>query len=447
MQEKEPEAILNYNQAIRFLYSQLPMFQRVGPKAFKTNLDNITELANSLGNPEKNIRSIHIAGTNGKGSVAHILASILQSAGLKTGLYTSPHYLDFRERIRINGIPVSREFVCDFVNRVQELTLRLKPSFFEISVAMAFDYFSREYTDMAVIETGLGGRLDSTNIIDPELSVITNIGLDHTQFLGDTLKLIAVEKAGIIKPGKRVVIGKIQAETSGVFEEIASGKNAPLLFAENQLKTTIERKSIDSSRINVWGNGRLWLKDIEVNLIGGWQAENINTALAAVLQLRETGQSIEDHHISEGLRNVRKQTGFSGRMQVLQETPLVLVDSAHNAEGMELLKKELEAQDFNHLHVILGLVNDKQPTGLLSLLPENAAYYFSKAQIPRGMPAEELRKQALDFNLRGDTYKTIRSAFKAALNNADERDLILVCGSIFTVAEVLAEYHSGEGAN
>ncbi len=426
-----------YREAIRFLYSQLPMFQRVGPKAFKTNLDNIHELSEALGRPERKFKSIHIAGTNGKGSVAHITSAILQSAGYKTGLYTSPHYLDFRERIKINGQPVSKEFVCEFVHRIRELTLRLKPSFFEISVAMAFDYFSRSGIDIAIIETGLGGRLDSTNIILPEIAVITNIGFDHTNFLGDTLPKIAAEKAGIIKREKPVVIGKIQPETQPVFEKMAFDKNAPLFFAEEHLRTKCSRKSLEESSVDVWLHGEKWLNQAVTDLTGSWHAENINTALATVLELRKNGWKITDWQVEDGLRSVRGKTNFYGRMQILRKKPVVLADSAHNADGMRLLMDELRHIDHRKLHIVTGLVNDKDPGGLLSFFPKNAAFYFAKADIPRGMPAEELQTHANKFQLTGEIFSSVKDACIAAIERAESEELVLVCGSIFTVAEAI----------
>ncbi len=426
-----------YREAIRFLYSKLPMFQRVGPKAFKTNLDNIHELTEALDRPERKFKSIHIAGTNGKGSVAHITAAIFQSAGYNAGLYTSPHYLDFRERIKINGQPVSKEFVCEFVNRIRELTLRLKPSFFEISVAMAFDYFSRSDIDIAIIETGLGGRLDSTNIVLPEISVITNIGFDHTNFLGDTLPKIAAEKAGIIKWGKPVIIGKIQAETKPVFEKIAGEKNAPLIFAEDHLRTECQKKSLEESCIDVWINGEKWLEQKTTDLTGSWHAENINTALATVLELRKNDWKITDRQVEDGLSSVRGKTNFYGRMQILRKNPVVLADSAHNVDGMRMLMDELRHIDHRKLHIVTGLVNDKDPGGLLSLFPKSASFYFAKADIPRGMPAEELQIHANKFQLMGEVFSTVKDACLAAIDSAKREELVLVCGSIFTVAEAI----------
>lgn len=429
----------NYPEALEFLYSQLPMFQRVGPKAFKTNLDHILELVNHLGNPENQFKSIHIAGTNGKGSVSHIIAAIFQSAGYKTGLYTSPHYKDFRERIKINGAPVTEDFVVDFVNRVSDLSLKLRPSFFEISVAMAFEYFKSEEVDIAVIETGLGGRLDSTNIIKPEISVITNIGLDHTQFLGHTLQAIAAEKAGIIKNGVPVIVGKTQAETHAVFQNKAETSSSPLFFADQKYRTKLTRKSMGRSVLDFFENDRPIYQELEVDLMGNYQEENLNTALTAAIALRDMGYEISDFAIKTALSEVRQLTGFKGRMQILGMNPLILVDSAHNREGMQMLLKEISTIEFDRLKIVLGLVADKDPTPLLSLLPNSADYYFAKANIPRGMEADSLKNSASKCGLKGNAYSGLEQAYLDALKQAGPNDLVLVCGSIFTVAEVIPE--------
>ena len=429
--------IKTYREAVSYLHSQLPMYQRVGPKAFKTDLSNILQLCQNLQNPERGFQSIHIAGTNGKGSVSHILAAVLQKAGYKTGLYTSPHYKDFRERIKINGQCVTKEFVIDFLNKTLELTHEVKPSFFELSVAMAFDFFREEEVDIAVIETGLGGRLDSTNIIQPILSVITNIGYDHTHFLGDTLKLIAGEKAGIIKEATPVVIGESQKETREVFLNVANNKTAPITFADRQLMVKLTTAGTQYSQAEIIGVEDGSKKSLKVNLLGRYQAHNLTTALVALEELKKRDWSISEEALQDGLENIRQITGFSGRMQILNSSPTVLVDSAHNREGMKMLIEEIYFFPHKKLHVVLAIVNDKNPDSILSLLPEKGEYYFSKAQIPRGLDAEILEKTAQPYGLTGKIYPSVKQAFESALKTAGKDDLILVCGSIFTVAEVL----------
>ena len=429
--------ITNYQQAIDFLYKQLPMFQRVGPKAFKVNLDNITQLLQALDNPERKFKSIHIAGTNGKGSVSHILAGALQCAGMKTGLYTSPHYKDFRERIKIDGQLVEEEFVIDFVNRINELTLQLRPSFFEITVAMAFEYFYQKEVEIAVIETGLGGRLDSTNVIDPILSVITNIGFDHTQFLGNTLPLIAGEKAGIIKQGRPVVIGETQEETTPVFMKKAEEMKAPISFADQVYKVKMIGLDTGSSLAVVRKDGFLLHPGIKVNLLGAYQKNNLVTAFQTIDVLSECGLNVNQKHLISALENIREITGFMGRMQILQSDPIVLVDSAHNREGMQKLMDELNNFKFAKLHIILAVVGDKAPDEILKLLPTTANYYFSQADIPRAMEAGSLREKAMEYGLTGEVYPTVPGAYEEAINTAGKDDMILVCGSIFTVAEVI----------
>ena len=433
----EKNLITDYQQAIDFLYKQLPMFQRVGPKAFKADLDNITQLLQALGNPERKFQSVHIAGTNGKGSVSHILAGALQCAGMKTGLYTSPHYKDFRERIKIDGQFVEKDFVMDFVNKINVLALDLQPSFFEITVAMAFDYFSQQQVDIAVVETGLGGRLDSTNVIDPLLSVITNIGFDHTEFLGNTLPLIAGEKAGIIKAGRPVVIGETQEETTAIFLKKAKDMDAPISFADQVYKIQMLSLDTGSSLAVVKKDGLLLYPGIKVNLLGAYQENNLVTAFHAIDVLSECGVKINQSHLISALENLRQLTGFMGRMQILQTEPTVLVDSAHNREGMQKLMEELSNFSYNSLHILLAVVGDKAPDEVLKLLPTDATYYFSQADIPRAMKVDLLCEKALDFGLLGSVYETVPKAFEAAITSADTGDMVLVCGSIFTVAEVI----------
>lgn len=415
------------------------MFSRLGAAAFKKDLTNISILCEHLGNPHFRFKSIHIAGTNGKGSVSHMLAAILQNAGYKTGLYTSPHLKDFRERIKVNGNMISEEFVIDFTERIKPVTEKTEPSFFEITVAMAFEYFSQQKVDVAVIETGLGGRLDSTNIITPVLSVITNIGYDHMDMLGDTLEKIAFEKAGIIKQNIPVIIGETMPETFPVFKRTADEKNAPLILADEKRKI-LGAEVIDNSRLSVvldeaGKEHHLYC----IDLPGLYQSKNMLTVLASCDQLISRGFAIGQKHIEEGLAAVKKTTGLHGRWDVLKKSPLVVLDVAHNADGIRQLLQQLEETTYEKLHVIIGLVKDKDIDSLLSLLPANAFYYFTRAQIPRALPEELLQKKAARFNLKGNTYSTVNTALYAASLKASKNDLILICGSLFVAGEVSME--------
>lgn len=407
--------MLNYEQTVEWMFQQLPMYQRVGPAAFKKDLTNILLFSEKLGNPHTKFKSIHVAGTNGKGSVSHMLASILQEAGYKVGLHTSPHLKDYRERIKLNGKDVSKEFVIDFVHQNKDFLESNKLSFFEMSVGMAFDYFSKENVDIAIIEVGLGGRLDSTNIITPLISVITNIGLDHTQFLGNSIPEIAFEKAGIVKPGVPVVIGEDQEETREVFLKIALEKGADIIFAET-----------NSLRIH------------ESDLKGPYQAKNINTA-ATVIEIlnRKEIFTISPDHIAEGFKKVKENTGLKGRWDIINLNPKVICDTAHNAEGLKYTMTQLSQDIEQDLHMVIGVVNDKDLSRVLPLFPGDAKYYFCKPNVPRGMEAEELREQAAKYNLIGDTYSSVFEAYTEALNSAAVNDTIYVGGSTFTVAEII----------
>jgi len=405
---------LTYDDTIQWLFSQLPMYQRQGKQAFKKDLNNILKLDKYLGQPSQKFKSIHIAGTNGKGSVSHMLASVLQEAGYKTGLYTSPHLKDFRERIRINGQMIRKNCVINFVKRNRSFFEANHLSFFEMTVGLAFEQFSKNQVDIAIIETGLGGRLDSTNIIHPELSIISNIGKDHTAMLGETLEKIAFEKAGIIKPKTPVVIGKYQKETQGIFKEIA-GKNKAELFFSQDFKT----------------------KDYKTDLKGNYQAENKQTVLAAIEILKKSGWQIPDKAIENGLKNVVKNTGLRGRWDILNDKPLVIADTAHNKDGLQYVLQQIQETPHNHLHFVLSFVNDKNLDEILPMFPKNAKYYFSKAQIPRALNEKELQKIALKNGLKGQDYPNIKQAYKAALKQAGVDDLIFVGGSTFTVAEVI----------
>jgi len=424
---------MNYQETIDYLFTRLPMFSRVGAAAYKKDLTNTLELCEFLNNPHKKFKSIHIAGTNGKGSVSHMLAAILQTAGYKTGLYTSPHLKDFRERIKIDGKMVPENFVIEFTEKIKPVIERIDPSFFEITVAMAFDYFAKENVDIAVIETGLGGRLDSTNIITPELSVITNIGWDHMNILGDTLEKIAFEKAGIIKQKIPVIVGEVLPETLSVFEKIAKENNAPLIIAENRWQCLDPK----------WKNHRLFVtvkndeeETYELDLPGIYQKKNLVTVLESCCALTNKNWKIEPTHIKTALLQVKKLTGLHGRWEVIRHSPLLVLDVAHNANGIEQLVKQIGETKHQQLHIVLGIVKDKDADQVLSLLPKNAAYYFTKAQIPRALPEEELQRIASRHGLKGTSFSSVNTALYAASLNAKKEDMILVCGSIFLVGEI-----------
>lgn len=421
---------MNYEETLAFLYGQLPIFQRIGAAAYKANLDNTNALMEVLNQPQKKFKSVHIAGTNGKGSTAHLLASIYQEAGYKTGLYTSPHLKDFRERIRINGEMIPKEFVVEFVEKYAEKFLPISPSFFELTMAMAFQYFVEEEVDMAILETGMGGRLDSTNIVSPELSIITNIGFDHTQFLGDTLEKIATEKAGIIKKKIPVLIGERQLETKAVFEAKANEMSSSLFYAEDLVK--IEKTDLNSPRFRIFWKNRVILENIFCPLQGNYQVNNLKTALAAAKLL-----ALPEDKIQQGIENVLTNTHLSGRWQVLSKNPLTICDTAHNEAGLRYVVDQLAQTPHKTLHFVLGVVNDKDITKILDLLPKNAIYYFCKADIPRGLEMEILQQKASEAGLKGNTFSSVKKALKSAQNSATKDDLVFVGGSTFTVAEVV----------
>ncbi|MBR9855295.1 MAG: bifunctional folylpolyglutamate synthase/dihydrofolate synthase [Algicola sp.] len=403
---------MTYKETLDWMFAQLPMYQQKGAPAMNAKLDNIISFCNVLGNPEKKFKSIHVAGTNGKGSSSHMLASILQEAGYKVGLYTSPHLKDFRERIKINGQVVSEEFVVDFIERHKPFLEYHKLSFFEMTVGMAFDYFAQEQVDIAIVEVGLGGRLDSTNIILPEVSLITNIGMDHTQFLGDTLEKIALEKAGIIKPKVPVVISETQPETKMIFNLIA-----------HQLKSNIVFADVEPAL------------GYTTDLLGDYQQKNINGVVAAIQQLK--GFKVQEQAVINGLKGVVENTGLLGRWQVFQEKPLVIFDTAHNKEGLQLVLKQIEKQPYQQLHIVLGFVNDKDVRAVLSLFPKDAKYYFVRPSIPRGMDVGVLEELAKGQGLEGDKYVSVQEGFQKAMNKAGAEDMVYVGGSTFVVAEVV----------
>lgn len=422
-----------YEETLNYLYANLPMFQRVGAAALKPDLGNTIQLCQELGNPHLAFKSVHVAGTNGKGSTSHMLASILQSAGYKTGLYTSPHLKSFTERIRVNGSEVSQAFVIDFVNRIQPAIERIKPSFFEITVAMAFDYFAKQNIDIAVVEVGLGGRLDSTNVITPEVSVITNIGWDHKDILGDTLEKIASEKAGIIKRHIPVVISEQQADVEEVFIKKAFDEEAPIYFASDTYRAILEE---DDQVFNVYYNDKLVLQGLDLPLKGYYQQQNLPGVLMTIDVLRSRGWQIPVDQVKHGLLHVVSQTKLKGRWQKLGSRPLIVCDTGHNQDGIEVLLKQIKVQSFKHLHIVLGMVKDKDIGAILSLLPKDASYYFCQANIPRAIDAKLLSEQAWIHGLHGEVISNVNHAIQRAKEKASEDDFIFIGGSTFVVAEI-----------
>lgn len=427
---------MNYQQTLEYLFNKLPLFSRIGAAAYKKDLDNTIKLCEALGNPQKKFKTVHVAGTNGKGSTSHMLAAILQTAGYKTGLYTSPHLKDFRERIKVNGNMIDEQFVIDFTANVQSLIDEVSPSFFEITVAMAFDYFAKQKVDIAIIEVGLGGRLDSTNIIAPEVSVITNIGMDHMNILGDTLAKIASEKAGIIKTGVPAVVGEILPETKPVFEQAALKANAPLIIASDKRRAidwkydhhflTVEVSTFHTDENNFYS----------LDLPGMYQTKNLVTVLEAVYQLQQKGWKISHENILHALKNVKKLTGLFGRWQIIHQNPTVILDVGHNQDGIKAIVSQLEVTTFHKLHIVIGMVKDKEINVVLSLLPKQATYYFTQAQLPRALNANNLKLEGLKHKLEGNAFPTVNEAVKEAMKKAAKDDLILVCGSVFVVGEV-----------
>lgn len=418
------------------------MFQRIGPAAFKKDLGNTLALCEHLGQPQLKFTSIHIAGTNGKGSTAHMLSAIFTAAGFKTGLYTSPHYRDFRERIKINGGLIPKRAVIDFVGQHREFAEQLKPSFFEWTVGLAFDYFAKEKVDIAIIETGLGGRLDSTNVITPLVSVITNIGYDHQNMLGDTLPLIAGEKAGIIKPIVPVVIGETHPETQAVFLEKAKKEQSPIIFADQQFVAVPVHSNEASVVYDILKHGQPHLQSLELNHLGYYQRANLCTVLQTMEVVSLMFQKLADPRFTElavrtGLANLKQLSNFMGRWEYISQSPRILCDSAHNEDGIRLAMNAISKIPHEKLHFIFGTVNDKSPLKILSILPSDARYYFAKANIPRGLEADLLAQQAGEVGLQGKAYQSVRRALAAAKRAAKPNDLIFVGGSIFVVAEVL----------
>ena len=412
------------------------MFSRIGAAALKPDLTNTIRLCEKLGNPHKEIKTIHVAGTNGKGSVSHMLASIFQKAGYKTGLYTSPHLYDFRERIKINGEFISEDAVVSFTNEIKPYMEEIDPSFFEITVAMAFDYFKKEKTEIAIIETGLGGRLDSTNIINPEIAIITNIGYDHVQLLGNTLDKIAYEKAGIIKENTPVVIGESKLETKSVFIGIAQEKKAPLQFSEDAFEITSHQSLNNTLQVIVKDKNIELETSYTLDLVGLYQKQNLLTVLTTCKELNKKGWSLPEASIKVGLENVKSTTGFQGRWEIVAEQPKIVLDVAHNEDGIRSVLLQLKETQFNNLHIVTGMVKDKDIDTALKLLPKDASYYFTNASIPRALPCAELHEIAAKEGLNGNCYLNVDAAISAAKLKANKDDLIVVCGSVFLVGEV-----------
>lgn len=433
----EKHRTMDYSQTLSYLYESLPMFQRVGGSAYKADLENTRRLDDYFGHPHRRFATLHVAGTNGKGSCSHMLASVLQAAGYRTGLYTSPHLVDFRERVRVDGREVARETVVRFVEEHRDFLERIKPSFFEMTVALAFDHFAREEVDIAVVEVGMGGRLDSTNIITPRVSVITNIGLDHTRFLGNTLEEIAGEKAGIIKEGVPVVIGETRAETAPVFRARAEALHAPVRFADREYRIASDRRE-NGRRIfgieSLRDGKRL---EAAIDLLGDYQRKNILTVLTALDELRAAGFSLDGGAVERGLLCTSQRTGLKGRWQVLGQAPLTVCDTGHNAHGFRQLVSQIAATPHERLYAVLGFVEDKDVDSVLELLPREAHYLFTRASLPRALDENLLREKARAHGLKGEAVPAVADAYRKARALAGERDMIYVGGSTFVVAELL----------
>lgn len=428
---------MNYSETLEWMFNKLPMYQRIGAAAYKADLNNTIQLLDLLDNPHNSFKSVHVAGTNGKGSVSHTLASVFQEAGYKTGLYTSPHLRDFRERIRINGEMIPEENVVQFIDTYKDKFEAMELSFFEMTVGMAFDYFRNEKVDIAIVEVGMGGRLDSTNLITPELSIITNIDFDHTKFLGDTRAKIAYEKAGIIKPGIPVVIGETHPETEQVFIDKAKECGSPIYFADQIFDCDkIYFESFTEQKFDVWKNSELYMEAIEIPLMGNYQQKNLTTVMCAIDLLRDKF-NLSDDDIRDGIGKVIRNTHLMGRWQILCKDPLTIADTGHNVAGITEVVRQLAEMHYGKLHFVLGMVNDKDIDSVLQLLPRGAEYYFCKADIPRGLDANILAEKAFDMGLRGQVFESVSHAYRSAVNNARFGDVVFIGGSNFTVAEVV----------
>lgn len=426
---------IKYQECLNYIFEKLPMFTRVGAVAYKPNLDNIIALCEAIGNPHSQFKSIHIAGTNGKGSCSHMLASALQLNGYKTGLYTSPHVIDFRERIRINGIEIPKENVIDFIDETKQLIENLKPSFFEITVAMAFDYFAKEKVDIVVVEVGLGGLLDSTNIIKPEVSVITNISKDHTNLLGDSIKEIAIQKAGIIKEEVPVVIGETQVETEKIFFSKTILHHSQIFFAD-KLYTVVHQEIIEGKmKLKIMNYTTMSIQDYWLDMLGEYQIKNIKTVLTTLDVLKSLGWKIDHNTVMNALSKTKKTTGLKGRFDLVSEKPKIVFDVSHNEAGISELIKQIGKLKYEKLYIILGFVSDKDVQKVLTMFPKSAYYFFSQAQIPRALPYHELQKIAIENELKGQAIATIAESLQQARDLATDADMILVTGSFFNLEE------------
>jgi dihydrofolate synthase/folylpolyglutamate synthase len=424
---------MNYQATIDYLFSRLPMFHRIGAAAYKADLNNTIALMQHLNHPENKFKSIHVAGTNGKGSTSHLLAAILQCAGYKTGLYTSPHLKDFRERIRINGEMISEQNVIDFTINTKNFIEQVEPSFFEITVGMCFDYFAQQQVDIAIIETGLGGRLDSTNVITPELSIITNISLDHTNLLGDSLEKIAFEKAGIIKKNVLVIVSET-SEIAEVFIRKSNECDCVIIFADTSWKVDVINQTSEYLEMDVSNGTEKFHLFNQLN--GEYQIKNTKAVIEAIMQLRKQGWKICDEAIEQGFKQVKTLTGLKGRWDVLQKNPMIVADIAHNEAGISQVINQLKNIEFNQLHIVIGMVKDKDITKVLSLLPTDAIYYFTQPDLPRALPVNDLEQMAIENKLSGKSFASVQSAIESAKKNASSNDLILITGSNFVVAEI-----------
>lgn len=427
---------MTYEQALDYLFQQLPMYQRIGNAAYNKSLDNILALSQALGNPHLAFKSVHVAGTNGKGSSSSMLAAVLQAAGYKTGLSTSPHLKDFTERISVNGQLIPKEKVARFTEKHMSLFSQVKPSFFEMNVALAFQYFAEEKVDIAVIEVGLGGRLDSTNIITPLVSLITNIGLDHQYLLGETLSEIAAEKAGIMKAGVPVIISQKQAVVSAVFEKKSQETQSPLLFADEVYQVEKQSSEANLARYTISKNGLPWLADLELSLLGNYQKDNLPGVFAAIAELQNQGFSISEEQLRQGLKNVQALTGLKGRWQILNQNPLTICDTGHNVDGIRAVVTQLLALQASQVHFVFGATNDKDIKSVLRLLPVSFRYYFCQAQVPRALDVQTLHEEAQFAGLKGHAYPTVEDALIAAKTHALAHEVIFIGGSTFVVAEI-----------
>jgi len=427
---------LTYTETLNYLYTQLPMFTRIGAAAYKADLINTIILCAALDNPQNKFKSIHVAGTNGKGSTSHMLASVLQEAGYKVGLYTSPHIKDFRERIKINGQKIEKQFVVHFTENIKTKITEIQPSFFEITVAMAFAYFAKQQVDIAVIEVGLGGLLDSTNVIIPELCVITNIGLDHTNLLGTTLPEIATQKAGIIKASVPVVISQTQEETERVFTNKALEKNTSIFFADKVMEVIgMDSATIGLQKMKVVNTAKMSITNYELDILGKYQQKNVKGVLLALEILQQYNWNISAQNIVDGLKNIKNNTGLMGRFDMLETSPMLIADVAHNADGITEVLAQIKNIPHNNLHIITGFVADKAVDKVLALFPKNANYYFTQANIPRALLKENLQETAKQYQLNGEVYNNVNTALQAAKANASKEDIILICGSFFINSE------------